>query len=187
MVAKAKTSKTSGKSGTKGKVGGAECLYQLILSRAPSEDLKSYDDAALHRTAEVAAQTVAAHLPGGSVQRVDNETGIERLGRPVTVVTVVNDNMPFLFDSVMGELSDSAGEPSLVLHPVLLVKHEKKGVAEIVGDAASGKLSGDVDKVSLIHVHLPRMSDDECKALEKRLANVLKQVRATVADRKSVV
>ncbi len=187
MVAKAKTSKTSGKSGTKGKVGGAECLYQLILSRAPSEDLKSYDDAALLKTAEVAARTVAAHLPGESVLRVDNDTGIERLGRPVTVVTVVNDNMPFLFDSVMGELSDSAGEPSLVLHPVLFVKHEKKGAAEIVGDASSAKPSGDVDKVSLIHVHLPRMSDDECKALEKRLGKVLKQVRATVADWKPML
>ncbi|MCR4267421.1 NAD-glutamate dehydrogenase [Nitratireductor sp. ZSWI3] len=187
MVAKAKTSKTARKGEPKGRAGGVECLHQLILSRTPAEDLQSYDDAALVRTAELVTAAVEAHQPGHSVQRVNNSSGVERFGRQVTTVTVVNDNMPFLFDSVLGELSDSAGEPTLVLHPVLYVRHGRKGVEEIAGDAASTKPAADLAKISVIHVHLPRLSDEECKALEGRLAHMLKQVRAAVTDWKPML
>ena len=70
---------------------------------------------------------------------------IVRNGRPLTVVTVVNDNMPFLFDSVLGEITDTAGEPSFVTHPVIGVRHGKKGVSEILSDGAKDE---DVDRLS---------------------------------------
>ncbi|WP_048644810.1 NAD-glutamate dehydrogenase [Nitratireductor soli] len=187
MAAKTKTSKTARTGRSKGGTGSVECLLQLFQSRAPAEDLQSYDDAALHKAAELAAAAIEAHHSGASVLRIDNDTGIERLGRSITAVTVVNDNMPFLFDSVLSELSEAGGEPTLVLHPVLMVRHGKKGVEEIAGDAATTKHAAGLDKVSLIHVHLPRMSDQQCKELDARLANTLKQTRAAVADWKPML
>ncbi|MEQ9248728.1 MAG: NAD-glutamate dehydrogenase, partial [Nitratireductor sp.] len=182
MVAKAKTSKTAKKGGPMGKV-----LHEIISARTPAEDLRPYDEAALLRAAEDAVTAIKVHKPGTSVVRVDNASGIERLGRAVSLLTVVNDNMPFLFDSVLGELSDFGVEATLVVHPVLVVKHGKKGVDAIVGDAASTKVGPDEDKISLIHVHLPKLSDEQSADLETRLNATLKQVRAAVVDWKPML
>ncbi len=182
MVAKAKTSKTAKKGGPMGKV-----LHEIISARTPAEDLRPYDEAALLRAAEDAVTAIKVHRPGTSVVRVDNASGIERLGRAVSLLTVVNDNMPFLFDSVLGELSDFGVEATLVVHPVLVVKHGKKGVDAIVGDAASTKVGPDEDKISLIHVHLPKLSDEQSADLETRLNATLKQVRAAVVDWKPML
>jgi len=98
----------------------------------------------------------------------------------------VNDNMPFLFDSVIGEVTDSAGEPALVQHPVMLVRHDGDGVAEILGDS-SAKAGRDADRVSLIHIHVPRLTDEEASALSARLSRILAQVRAAVSDWKPML
>ncbi|WP_113153453.1 NAD-glutamate dehydrogenase [Nitratireductor sp. OM-1] len=187
MVAKAKTSKTAKKGGAKGKTGGVESVHQIILSRAPAEDLRAYEDAALLLAAEDAASAISAHKPGTSVVRVDNSTGVERCGRGVTTVTLVNDNMPFLFDSVMSELSEFGVEATLVLHPVLVVRHGKNGVDEIVGDVANTKVGPGDDKVSLIHVHLPKLTDEQSESLKAQLDKTLAQVRAAVADWKPML
>ena len=59
--------------------------------------------------------------------------------------------MPFLFDSVMNEITASQGEPPLVLHPVIYVKHGASGVSSIVGEGS--KHAAEADRVSLIQVH----------------------------------
>jgi hypothetical protein len=156
----------------------ASVLLDFLKAHAPAEDLVPYDAATLSATAELAHKILLRHKAGESLVSVKNVAGIERQGRAMSVVTVVNDNMPFLFNSVMGEITQSVGEPTLVLHPVLAVKHGKSGVSELLGDTGPGKADDGVDRVSLIHVHIPRQSDAECKALAERLQGVLKKVRA---------
>ncbi|WEX09712.1 NAD-glutamate dehydrogenase [Chelativorans sp. AA-79] len=166
--------------------GAAEQLREILTARAPEEDIACYEAPALDRAADLALRALKKHRPGESVVAVEPSSGIERDGRAVTTVTVVNDNMPFLFDSIMGEITESAPEPTLVVHPVLLVRHGKEGVTEVLGEAAH-KSARDADKVSLIHVHLPRMSAEECAGLERRLSRILAQVRAAVADWKPML
>src|SRR5690606_25965168 len=71
---------------------------------------------------------------------------------------------------------------TLVLHPVILVKHDRAGVARIVGDASAGKAEPDADRVSLIHVHIARLSGHDTAELKKRLAYILAQVKTAVSD-----
>ena len=104
----------------------------FLTSRAPQEDVAAYEPEALDAAAKLAAAALARHRSGQSVISVDNSDAVDYRGRPLTVITVINDNMPFLFDSIVSEITDSAGEPTLVLHPVLLVKHGRSGVSEIV-------------------------------------------------------
>jgi glutamate dehydrogenase len=163
-----------------------ELLREFMISRAPEEDLETYDPAALDRAVELALAALKAHRPGESVIAIEADSGVERAGRAITTVTVVNDNMPFLFDSVMGEIADSATEPTLVVHPVLLVRHDGHGVSEILGEATP-KHPREADKVSLIHVHLPRLSTEQCEGLRARLARILAQVRTAVADWKPML
>ena len=101
------------------------------------------------------------------------------------MITVVNDNMPFLFDSVLGEITESAGEPTFVIHPVVPVRHGKSGVVEILAEAS--KSDAAVDRVSLIQAHVPRLSQDRAEGLKLRLARLLKQVRAAVNDWKPML
>ena len=139
-------------------------LPDLLLARAAAEDSAAYEPAMLALAGRLAEQAVRGHRRGDSIVRIDRESGVERQGRPVTVITVVNDNRPFLFDSVMGEVTDRAGEPYLVAHPVLVVRHGPEGVEEVLGDGGSARDAG-ADRVSVIHVHVRALSSEDAQAI----------------------
>ncbi|MEP6567846.1 MAG: NAD-glutamate dehydrogenase, partial [Mesorhizobium sp.] len=162
-------------------------LADYLLARAPAEDIAAYDVADLERAADLAGRAVAAHKKGECVVAVDADSGVAREGRPVTIITVVNDNMPFLFDSILGEITETAGEPLLVTHPVIVVKHGKSGVDEILGDGSFAKGDDSHDRLSVIHVHIGRLSADQAEALAGRLKKMLGQVRAAVTDWKPML
>lgn len=157
-------------------------LNAYLKDKAPAEDVASYDSKVLQLAASKAAAALEKHRVGSTVITFDNDATLLREGRQLTVITVVNDNMPFLFDSIMGEITDVAGEPSLVVHPVFGVHHSKSGVRDIVDDGLARKNEADTDRVSLIHVHVPRLDDAKQHELEVRLNRLVKQIRAVVAD-----
>ena len=47
----------------------------------------------------------------------------------MTVLEVINDNMPFLLDSTLAEIVDQGYEPILVAHPILAVERDEGGAA----------------------------------------------------------
>lgn len=157
-------------------------LADYLLARAPAEDIAAYEVADLERAADLAGQAVAGHKKSECVVAVDADSGVVRQGRPVTVITVVNDNMPFLFDSILGEITESAGEPTLVTHPVITVRRGKGGVEEILGDGNFAKDDGSHDRLSVIHVHIPRLTAEQAGGLTERLRKMLGQVHAAVHD-----
>ncbi|MER9331018.1 NAD-glutamate dehydrogenase [Mesorhizobium sp. M0488] len=157
-------------------------LADYLLARAPAEDIAAYEVADLERAADHAGRAVARHKKGECIVAVEADPGVVRQGRPVTTITVVNDNMPFLFDSILGEVTESAGEPSLVTHPVITVRHGKAGVEEILGDGNFARDDGSHDRLSVIHVHIPRLTSEHADALTGRLRKLLGQVRAAVND-----
>ncbi|RVC77132.1 NAD-glutamate dehydrogenase, partial [Mesorhizobium sp. M2A.F.Ca.ET.046.02.1.1] len=160
-------------------------LADYLLARAPAEDIAAYDAADLERAGELAARAVASHRKGESVVAVDADSGVACDGRPVTVITVVNDNMPFLFDSILGEITESSGQPTLVTHPIVTVRHGKAGVVEVLGDG--GKEDDEHERLSVVHVHVPRLTAEEGKSLTERLRKMLSQVRAAVVDWKRML
>ena len=164
----------------------AESLAEHLLSHAPSEDVAAYDDDAFRRTVQLAYSALKRHRKGDSVIAIDRDPGIARQGRRVTAVTLVNDNMPFLFDSVIAEIGEAWAEPLLVMHPVLHVSHGKSGVSSIA-DAGPGRGEAGTDKVSLIHIHLPLMSEARAEALEAALKRVLDSVRSAVGSWKPML
>ncbi|MHA7775747.1 NAD-glutamate dehydrogenase [Roseibium sp. M-1] len=100
----------------------------------------------------------------------------------VTVIEIVNDNMPFLVDSVMDELQESKIEVHLVLHPIFIVERDGKG--KLTSSTARKKPPKRTDRQeSLIHIHVTRIDADEAReALKARLDKVLTDVRSVVAD-----
>src|SRR5262245_32124740 len=84
---------------------GADRFAASLLARAPAEDVSAYAPSVLDKAADCARSAVKRHRKGESVVQIDFGPGMERAGRPLTVITVVNDNMPFLFDSILGEIT----------------------------------------------------------------------------------
>ncbi|MBX3583346.1 MAG: NAD-glutamate dehydrogenase [Rhizobiaceae bacterium] len=159
-------------------------LSDLLIGRAPAEDVAAYDPAVLARASQLAEALVLSHQRGESLVSVVTDPELVVGGKPLTAITIVNDNMPFLFDSVIGEISNTAGEPSFVVHPVITVRHDKKGISHILSDG--GRDEG-ADRLSVIHVHVDALAEDDAAALETRLNNVLLQVRAAVGDWKPML
>jgi len=186
--AAAKSRKSAGAAKAAAKTGeGPGGLAEHLLSRAPVEDVAAYDTADLRKAADLVAGAVARHRKGESVVAIDADAGISRQGRPLSVITVVNDNMPFLFDSILGEIAEMAGEPTLVTHPVLAVRHGKAGVEEILGDGGLVREDSTHDRLSVVHVHVPRLSAGQAEELSARLATTLAQVRAATRDWKPML
>ena len=182
----AKPKKTAGAAKAAAKTGGGPGgLAEHLLSRAPAEDVAAYEAADLRKAADLAGRAVARHKRGETVVAIDADSGIARDGRPLSVVTVVNDNMPFLFDSILGEIAEMAGEPTLVTHPVLTVRHGKAGVEEILGDG--GHAGAEHDRLSVVHVHIPRLNAEQAATLTERLKLTLAQTRAATRDWKPML
>ncbi|MGH7004150.1 MAG: hypothetical protein ACREIP_09405, partial [Alphaproteobacteria bacterium] len=87
---------------------------ELLYARAPEEDLADYDKGALSAAAKLAEDALGRFKSGQSVIELSENNLVYRDGRPVTVVTLINDNMPFLLDSVLGEISERVSSVYLV-------------------------------------------------------------------------
>ncbi len=181
----ARTARTSHQKAIKKELAG---FADLLFDRAPAEDISRYDGKALRELgARHAFDAVRHHRKGKSVVAIDRESKLLCDGRPVTMVTVVNDNMPFLFDSIIGAVTAELGEPSLVLHPVIEVTHGRSGVDEIVGKAVPGTVREGYDAISVMHVHAEATSAETAERLNEALVEILKQVRAAVTDWKPML
>ncbi|MBN9046111.1 MAG: NAD-glutamate dehydrogenase [Rhizobiales bacterium] len=157
---------------------------QLLFEWAPPEDLAAYDEGALASAAHLGYAALESWRKGKSIIRIDD--GVTRRGRPVSVVTVVNDNMPFLLDSVMGELGERTSQIFMVVHPILDIAREKDGIAAQSGARQKVPAKG-FDRVSVVQIHLSVLDKAGKADLTAALKRVLGQVRAAVGDWKSML
>src|SRR5262249_58487040 len=70
-------------------------------------------------------------------------------GKPISVVEIVNDDMPFLVDSVLAALSERKIDVLLVAHPVINVTRDAEG--RLVAFRAHAPLAA---RESFIHLHV---------------------------------
>ena len=98
-----------------------------------------------------------------------------------TVVEIVNDDMPFLVDSVRAEVSRQGYSLHLLVHPVMNVRRDGEGrLTEVLppDDNPEGASSE-----SIIHVEVDRHTETEAlEELRDRLYKVLEDVRVAVED-----
>ncbi len=101
-----------------------------------------------------------------------------------TVVQIVNDNMPFLVDSVTMAINRSNRTAHWIVHPLLSVARDAKGKVQSVSSASSAAAAGRTDPVeSLIQVECDRIvGAADQQALADELQSVLNDVRSAVQD-----
>ncbi len=152
---------------------------QLFALAAP-EDLVDYEPAEL---AEIAAGTwrfLGERRPRTPKIRIEAPSpGIGHRLKSISVVEIVNDDMPFLVDSVMAELDAQGLEALLVAHPRFTVERDSAGKLVTLAAAAGAT----ANRESVIQVHVDRIDDrDVQNAIVKALADVLAEVRLAVED-----
>jgi glutamate dehydrogenase len=101
-----------------------------------------------------------------------------------TVVQIVNDNMPFLVDSVTMAVNRSNRTAHWIVHPLMSVARDPQGRVMDISSAAAANVAGRHDPVeSLILVECDRIvSSTEQMALASELERVLCDVRGAVQD-----
>src|SRR6476660_5260423 len=144
------------------------------------EDLDNFDAASLALLAEQAWEHVQRRTAGSADIRVVNPTLPS--GREISVLEILNDNMPFLYDSTMAELAEQGIEVTLVAHPIIAVERDDEGkLLRFYGEALPEGARG--ARESLIHLHIARLdADADRQKLIDGLTRTLDNVRACVAD-----
>ena len=95
---------------------------------------------------------------------------------PFTILEVVNDDMPFLLDSVAAELHRQQAEIRLAIHPVFPVERDAAGRLLAIPEAGEGQVR---ESFMQLRVDSRLAGRDEILA---RLRSVLNDVRVIVAD-----
>ncbi|HEX7658757.1 MAG TPA: NAD-glutamate dehydrogenase domain-containing protein, partial [Pseudonocardiaceae bacterium] len=124
-------------------------------------------------------------VPGRPSVKLINPT-VERDGwsRAATIVQMVTDDMPYLVDSVVAELTRGGVNVQRVVHPIVVVRRDLSGKLLAVeatadpetppaGSLAESWMSIDIDQVTDVN---------RAAELERRLMEVLNDVREVVED-----
>jgi glutamate dehydrogenase len=102
-------------------------------------------------------------------------------GGTLSVLEIVNDDMPFLLDSVMSEIQARGLSAHLVLHPMFKARRDARGRLDAVLGKGDRNWRDGVQE-SLIIVLLDALSEPAADDLLAALAHVLQDVRAAVDD-----
>ena len=92
---------------------------------------------------------------------------------PHTVLQIVNDDMPFLVDSVMMALAERGVGVHVMGHPVVRIARDRSGKLTAVGE-------GGIE--SMMHLEIDRQSASDAAAIEAAIRTVLADVRGIVED-----
>ncbi len=164
------------------KTAEAEAFIRRFYQNVPPDDVLGADPLELYGAA-VALWRFAEARPGGEVKvRVYNPR-FEEVGwhSTHTVIEIVNDDMPFLVDSVTGELNRQDLAVHLVIHPVITVRRDAKG--HLVELLPPTKQAEDARKESVMQVRVDeRTSPEVLTRIQGSIEGVLKDVRAAVED-----
>src|SRR6516164_2083509 len=160
-----------------------ESFATQLFARGAPEDLVRYEARDLATLAEDAWRFLKQRRPGTPKLRCDargGPPGAERI-KAISIIEIVNDNMPFLLDSVMGELTERGIEVHLVVHPILTIERDTGGM--LVGFRGEAPANGTALRESFIHIHIERIDDAQRRAeIVQAVEQVLADVRVCVDD-----
>jgi glutamate dehydrogenase len=153
-----------------------KALEEALSKGALPGESEGLDAAALTAAASFLGATANGRKPGHAA--IAMETLGEGANGRFMRLAIVNDDMPFLVDSIANALAAADITIHRLLHPVLSVERKSDGpLSAILDDEAPG-----ARRESMIYVETDRADSKARRALEKALQETLSDVRAAVAD-----
>ncbi|MCB1640362.1 MAG: NAD-glutamate dehydrogenase, partial [Xanthomonadales bacterium] len=159
------------------KLREAESFARLLLGRLPDEELDGQTAADWAGLCVHLLRLFRDRPRGQSLVRVYNpshdEHGYECAH---TVIEILNDDMPFLVDTVAMVVAQHGGLVHLTLHPVVPVARDPGGHVLSFGGNEAGR-------ESVIHLQIERQAEPEVlQALQDGVNGALRDVKSCVAD-----
>jgi glutamate dehydrogenase len=163
--------------------GAAEAYLKAFYRFVADEDLVERPPGDLAALA-LSQREFAADRPAGTVNvRVFNPDPDQHGWQShLTVVEIVNDDMPFLVDSVLAALGGFDRGVHLIMHPLLWVRRTLTGRLEEVVTSGSPEDERSLIRESWMHLEVDRLPDARLDEVEQRLREVLDDVRDAVED-----
>ena len=154
-----------------------------LFALAAPEDIMRYDPRQLAGLAASAWSLMAVRKPGAPKIRFEafeSDIGPEWRQRE-SVLEIINDDMPFLVDSILAELSECGIDIRLIVHPVFAVARDADGrLTAFKGTRAAGT---GLQRESFIHIHVARIDEEARRAqIVEGIELALSDVRAAVED-----
>ncbi|WP_029013867.1 NAD-glutamate dehydrogenase [Niveispirillum irakense] len=156
-------------------------VRQFYRNVSPVDMLHSGADE-LYGAAIAIWQFGCTRKPGEALVRVQNpRVDADGWHAHHTVVQIVNDDMPFLVDSVSAELNRHGLTVHLVVHPVIRVSRNGEGRITAIHSAQDAP--ADAVAESMMHIEVDQVGDaTDLAKLRNDVAAVLADVRAAVSD-----
>ncbi len=142
----------------------------LVEGALPGE-LEGFGKAERAEAARFMAATAAQRSPGAPTIALETISGDPT--RRQMRLAIVNDDMPFLVDSIAATIGAHLIVVGRIIHPVLLVERDASGLL-------TGVDSGNPE--SMIYIEMERADSRTRRALEADLVRNLANVRAAVDD-----
>lgn len=161
----------------------AESFLRQYTRDVPPADLEEIDAEQLYGSTVSLLGFARQRTPGTPKIRVYNPR-LDEHGwtGDHTVVEVVNDDMPFLVDSVSSALTAHGLNVLLVVHPILHTRRSADGALTEVLDADAPVTDGVLTE-SVIHIEIGEQGDPKIlQIIAADLETVLRDVRHAVSD-----
>ncbi len=159
---------------------GRHVLIRALLAPADAATLDAFKTSELVALVDH-AMAFLQEKPVGAPK-----VAVRRLSGDAAVLEILNQDMPFLLDSVFGELHARGLAIGLVLHP--LIKIERTADGKLVRIAGAGDRQwSDGRQESYIAVHLERLPAGEDENIAKVVADIVGDVRTVVSDWKPML
>ncbi|MGI8706469.1 MAG: NAD-glutamate dehydrogenase [Sphingomicrobium sp.] len=148
-----------------------DSIRDALTTNALPGETGGFDRKQQRDAAEFIASAAAVRPPKTTAMRVES-TGGEAGRRRMRLVTI-NEDMPFLVDSIAGAVAARDLAVHRLLHPIVNVTRDKQGRIENVGKG---------EPESIIYIELDRADARGRQDLVRELKRVLADVRAAVTD-----
>ena len=166
-------------------------FFDELFRLGDMEDLANYDIAELAEITHKSFTKFAAPFDGKhrvEIRDPDYKADPEALLNQISVIELHNVNKPFLVDSVTSELQNAGVEIHLVLHPIITLERDDKRALSSVRERMDARTEPKLERESLIHVHVARITNEEKKQqLIEALDSLLNEIESVVKDWKSML
>src|SRR6478672_5166334 len=157
-----------------------ESIRKALTGRALPGETQGFTREAEREAAEFLAALAASRKPGDlalSIESTGGEAGNRRMR-----IGIVNDDMPFLVDSVANAIASKQLTIYRLLHPVVCVTRDASGELQLVEELCHDKKR----RESMMYLELDRADARGRQELAADLRRVLGDVRLAVRDWESL-
>src|SRR5580704_12538880 len=158
-------------------------FLQTYFANVDTKDLADHDPKDLAGAA-LSHLTFATQRGRSALVRVFNPTLREHgFVSPHTIIDVVNDDMPFLVDSVSLALTERSLTLHFLAHPIFAVVRDRAGALSALEKRADASEGTKQRLESFQHVEVDRIVDPAVlKSLEAQIERSMRDVRVACAD-----